>query len=298
MKLHPLAVAIAFLISTTSTAAGQATNNERKLPGQVIPVEAGEFFIKAADTVAAGLTTFVLRQVGDALTNREKTLAENLAPASAQNDPTRAFHMLWVVRLDSGHTVAEWYGSYLKGERKPWAENLGGPSFADPPLTSNATMILEPGNYVLVCYVGSAREDKNRHHVLKGMFKGLTVRTASSLAQSLPAGDVTATITGTGQVTLAGTLRAGAQTIRVTNQTDKEHEFTVQRVKPGRTAVEAITWRRRDGTTHPFEPAGGGFSDVPPGASRLTTITFEPGAYVLWTIRSPQTSVAVTIPAK
>ncbi len=297
MKLHPLTAGFASLVLTATVAAGQATNNERKLPGQMVPVEAGEFFIKAADTVAAGLTTFVLRQFGDALTNREKTLAENLAPASAQNDPTRAFHMLWVVRLDSGHTVAEWYDSYLKGEKKSWAENLGGPSFARPPLTSNATMILEPGNYVLVCYVGSAREDKNRHHLLKGMFKGLTVRTASTLAQSLPAGDVDATITGTGHVTLAGTLRTGAQTIRVTNQTNKAHEFIVHRVKPGRTATEAVTWRRRDGTTHPSDPAGG-FSDVPPGATRLTTITFEAGAYVLWTGRGPKTSVAVTIPAK
>jgi hypothetical protein len=261
----------------------------------VIPVEAGEFFIKAPDTVSAGLATFVLRQVGDILTDKKKALAENLAPASPQNDPTRAFHMVWVVRLDSGHTVNEWYESAVKGEKVPWATHLGGPSFAEPPITTNATMVLSPGSYVLVCYVGSGRADKTRYHVMRGMFKPLTVRPASATAQALPRGDVRAIITGTGQVTLNGTLRKGTQSIRVTNETDKSQEFTVHRIKPGRSATEALTWNRTDGTGHPFESVGG-FSDVPPGASLLTTITFEPGTYVLWTIRNPATSVTVTIP--
>ena len=112
--------------------------------------------------------------------------------------------MLWVVRLDSGHTVAEWYGAYVRGESTPWAVDLGGPAFAHPPLTANATMVLEPGNYALVCHVGSAREDKNRQHLLKGMFRGLTVRPVSTLSRSLPAGEVNATITGTGRVALTG----------------------------------------------------------------------------------------------
>jgi hypothetical protein len=204
--------------------------------------------------------------------------------------------MVWVVRLDSGHTVSEWYDSALKGEKVAWAAHLGGPSFAEPPLTTNATMVLTPGNYVLVCYVGSARENKNRYHVMKGMFRPLTVRPSPGSAQALPAGDVRAVISGTGQVKLNGRLRRGVQSIRVSNTSGKSYEFTVHRIKPGRTAAEALTWRRTDGTDHPFESVGG-FSDVPPGESRLTTISFEPGTYVLWTIRGPQTSVTVTIPA-
>ncbi len=160
MKLHPFTTAFALFALTATVINAQARNNERRLPGQVIPVEAGEFFIKAPDTVSSGLSTFVLRQVGEILTNRNKALAENLAPASPQNDPTRTFHMLWVVRLDSGHTVNEWYESELKGEKVSWATHLGGPSLADPPGTANATMMLRAGNHVLVCYVGSAREDK------------------------------------------------------------------------------------------------------------------------------------------
>lgn len=295
MKLHPFPAALALLASAAGVVHGQATKDEAKLPGNVVSVEAGEFFIKAPDTISSGLTTFVLRQIGDILTKREKALAENLAPASPQNDPTRAFHMLWVVRLDSGHTVAEWYESEMKGEKIPWATHLGGPSFAEPPSTANATMVLTAGNYVLVCYIGSAREDKSRYHLMKGMFRPVTVRSSSSVARALPAGDVSAIITGTGHVTLKGAIRQGTQSIRVRNETGKSHEFTVHRIKPGRTAAEAVTWRRRDGTGFPFESVGG-FSDVPPGETRLTTISFEPGTYALWTTRGPQTSVTIVVP--
>ncbi len=296
MTLHPIGTLFLLLLSTVAAADGQARKTEVKLPGQVVSVEAGEFFLRAPDTISSGLTTFVLRQVGDMLTNRKKAIAENLAPASPGNDPTRAFHMVWVVRLDSGHTVTEWYDAEMKGEKVSWATHLGGPSMAEPPMTSNATMVLRPGNYALVCRVGSARADKNRSHLMKGMFRPLTVRASSAAAQVLPDGDVSAVISGTGEVKLTGTLRKGMQSIRVTNTTEKAYEFTVHRVKPGRTATEAVTWRRTDGADHPFESSGG-FSDVPPGESRITTISFAPGTYALWTVRSPRTSVTVTIPA-
>lgn len=296
MTLHTFSAVFVLLLSTAAVVDGQARKVEGKLPGQVISVEAGEFFLRAPDTISSGLTTFVLRQVGDMLTNRKKVLAENLAPAAPGNDPTRAFHMLWVVRLDSGHTVSEWYEAEIKGEKISWATHLGGPSMADPPMTSNATMLLRPGNYALVCHVGSAREDKSRSHLMKGMFRPLTVLASSAAVQALPDGDVSAVISGTGQVKLNGTLRKGMQSIRVTNTTEKAYEFTVHKVKRGRTATEAVTWRRTDGTDHPFG-ASGGFSDVPPGESRITTIAFTPGTYVLWTVRSPRTSVTVTIPA-
>ncbi|MEX1113575.1 MAG: hypothetical protein WED32_03925, partial [Patescibacteria group bacterium] len=156
------------------------------------------------------------------------------------NDPTRAFHMLWVTRLEPGRNVSEWYAAHVKGEPTPWAVDLGGPSAAEPPGTSNATMVLEPGNYVLVCHVGSAREDRNRSHLLKGMFRALTVLPGNANPAEIPRAHAVARITGTGQIVLQGTLRRGPQRIRVINETAKSHEFTVQRVKTGRTAQEAV----------------------------------------------------------
>src|SRR5688500_9320730 len=116
------------------------------LPGRVVDVAAGEYFLRAPDSIPAGLVTFRLSQVGDRLTNPAKVEAENLAPATPDNDPTRAFHMLWVARLEPGRTLSEWYAAHVKGEPTPWAVELGGPAAAEPPRTSHATMVLEPGN--------------------------------------------------------------------------------------------------------------------------------------------------------
>lgn len=279
------------------SASGRAQPGRRpveQLPGRVVDVAAGEFFLRAPDTIPAGLVTFRLSQIGDRLTNPAKVEAENLAPATRENDPTRAFHMLWVARLEPGRTMSEWYEAHVKDEPTPWAVELGGPAAAEPPGTSNATMVLEPGNYVLVCHVGSARADKSRSHLLKGMFRGLTVLPGSASNAEMPRADAFARITGTGQIELQGTLRQGPQRIRVINETAKSHEFIVVRVKTGRTAREAVTWRRTDGSTHPFASLGG-FSDVRPGTTLTTTIDFGVGGHVLWTSRTPETSLAVTI---
>lgn len=289
------AVVVPILFILLGTGGGaQQTRPAASLTGSVVDVAAGEFFLRAPDTIRAGLVTFRLSQIGDRLTNPAKVEAENLAPPSPENDPTRAFHMLWVTRLEPGRTVNEWYEAKVKREPTPWAVDLGGPSAAEPPGTSNATMVLEPGNYVLVCHVGSAREDRSRSHLLKGMFRALTVLPGSTYPAELPSAHAVARITGTGQIELQGTLRRGKQRIRVINETATAHEFIVLRVKPGRTAQEAVTWRRSDGTAHPTASIGG-FSDVPPGATRITTIDFGSGSHVLWTSRTPGNSLAVTI---
>lgn len=281
-----------------SSGGAQQNRSAASLPGLVVDVAAGEFFLRAPDTIRAGLVTFRLSQIGDLLTNPAKVEAENRAPPTPDNDPTRAFHMLWVTKLAPGRTVSEWYEAHVEGEPTPWAVDLGGPSAAEPPGTSNATMVLEPGNYVLVCHVGSAREDRNRSHLLKGMFRALTVLPGNTSAARIPRADAVARITGSGQIELQGTLRRGPQRIRVINETAKAHEFIVLRVGAGRTAQEVVTWRRADGTPRPVVKALGGFSDVPPGATRTTTIDFDSGSHVFWTTRSAGTSLAVTIPER
>ena len=295
-KTSPALVPLLCVLISASGSAQSGRPGEQ-LPGFVVEVAAGEYFFRAPETVPAGLVTFRLSQIGDRLTNPARVEAENLAPATRDNDPTRAFHMLWVTRLEPGHTMSEWYEAHVKGEPTPWAVNLGGPAAAEPPRASNGTMVLEPGNYVLVCHVGSARADKSRSHLLKGMFRALTVLPGSASAVEVPSPHAIARITGTGQIELQGTLRQGPQRIRVINETGKSHEFIVLQIKKGRTAQEAVTWRRTDGTTHPFASLGG-FSDVPPGATRTTTIDFGSGDHVLWTLRAPETSLAVTIPER
>lgn len=256
--------------------AGQATTTT--LPGRVVDVKAGEFFFQAPDSIPAGLTTFRLEQIG-MVVERLRAGQTGRAMVADKGDDTRGAHMLWVVRLDDGKTVADLHRAAQAGERTTtWAKQLGGPGFALPPRTSNVTLALEPGNYALVCYIGSARENRERYHLLQGMFRALTVTPAATPAAALPRPNVTARITGNGVVQLSGPITEGRVVIRVENETDKDYEFKFQRVRPGLTAKQFLAQPPGD----PGIPWGG-LGSVPPSRTVTTTIDFEPGEYILGT---------------
>lgn len=198
--------------------------------------------------------------------------------------------MLWVVRLDAGKTMDDLYKAAQRGERtSAWATHMGGPSFALPPRTSNASLDLTPGNYVLACYIGSARAEKKRFHLLNGMLRPLTVVRSAKPKLPIPAADVTARITAKGIFQLSGPITPGRRVIRVINTTDEEFEFKFQKMMPDVSAREFLS----DPAAGPGIPWGG-LGSVPGNAVVTTTIDFEPGEYVLGTwpsIRHPASQV-------
>ena len=89
----------------------------------VVPVTTADFFFRAPDTIAAGLTTFRLK---------------NLGPE---------FHHIQLVRLDRGHTVRDLLDQLATSERLPdWARLVGGPNTPVPGAESEGTVRLEPGD--------------------------------------------------------------------------------------------------------------------------------------------------------
>ncbi len=248
------------------------------LPGRVVDIKAGEFYFKAPDTIPAGLTTFRLEQVG-MVVDRLRAGIRGRAAAADKGDATRGAHMLWVVRLEQGKTAAD----YLRAEQSriptPWATHIGGPAFIFPPATTNATVDLEPGNYALVCHIGSAREDRSRSHLLNGMIRALTVVAARGKPASAPEPDVHARITGEGVVEFLTPIIAGRQVIQVRNATARRGEFKFKRVPYGMTGKEALAGKPNGGEGPPV----GGLSSVPPGKTVTTTIDFEPGEYIVGT---------------
>ncbi len=289
------------LLTLTITHAGSAVapppdraSSQKPLPGNVVNVAAGEFYFKAPDTIPEGLTTFRLTQEG-LVVGRIAAGAKGRDLIADKGDNTRGGHMLWIVRLAPGKTMADLFEAARTGERTTsWAKQLGGPAFALPPRATNATIDIEPGNYVLVCYVGSAREDKSRYHFTNGMARPMTVVETNKQHLPLPRPDVVARITGNGTVSLSRPLANGSQTIRVENTTGKDYEFKLQRVPDGVTAAEFLAQPAEQGVGIPW----GGLGSVPGGAIVTTTIEFEPGLYILGTrpsIRHP-TSQVISIP--
>lgn len=244
------------------TAASQAPRRAAPaLPGRIVDVRAGDYYFQAPDSVPAGLVTLRLTQHG------------------------KEGHMLWLVRLPAGRLVGEFQRLAARHEPRPWATELGGPGYAGPTKSSNATYVLEPGQYVLVCYVGSGRGVDSLYHVWRGMVKPLRVTTPkgarSGKADRGLMPDAVARIDTSG-ISWSAPLSAGRRVIRVENRTAEWREFLLERVLPGRTVTEALAWRRRLGTPAPVE-AIGGLASLPPGASLATTLDVPSGTVLLKT---------------
>lgn len=275
------AVVIVSVVATAATSHKESVSalvESDSLPGRVVDVKAGEFYFKAPDTIPAGLTTFRLEQVG-MVVDRIRAGVLGRAAAADKGDATRGAHMLWVVKLERGKTAADYLRAEQSREPTPWATHIGGPAFIFPPATSNATVELEPGNYALVCHIGSAREDRSRSHLLNGMIRPLTVVAAKGKPASLPKPDVHARITGEGVVEFLSPIVAGRQVIQVKNATARRGEFKIKRVPDGMTGKEALAGKPNGAEGPPV----GGLSSVPPGKTVTTTIDFEPGEYIVGT---------------
>ena len=252
------------------------------LPGRVVEIEAGEFYFRSPDSIPAGLTTFQLRQVGVIARRVQAGGASFDSLTAGPGDPTEGLHMLWIVPLKPGQTVAEFFRAAKEREPGAWAGQLGGPGFAMPPGSANATLVLEPGTYVLACRVGSLHDDQTRYHLLHGMFRGLTVVPSRTPSLPLPSPDVILRVAAAGEVSFSAPLVAGRRTVSVHNESGASYELQIRRVLPGHPLDEALAWRRRDqqATPMPFEIVGG-LSDVPRGGSLMTTITFTAGDYFI-----------------
>ena len=250
------------------------------LPGNVVDVDAGEFYFRAPESIPAGLTTFRLRQVG-IVAERTKAGQRGRGIVLDQKDPTYGFHMLWVFRLDDGKVMADFFRALQAQEvpKMPWVKHLGGPGFALPPRTTNATLDLEPGSYILVCQVGAAREDQTRHHGLKGMIRPLTVVPAVGAGPRVaaPKPDVVVRIMENAAFEFPTTIAAGRQVIRVDNPTSAGREFGFTRVPPGTTPEQ------RKVLMTSGEAEGYGGLIVPRQGSIITTIDFDIGDYIVRT---------------
>lgn len=288
--------ATAVLLAAATHADAQspgATASAASLPGHVVDVKAAEFFFRAPDTIPAGLTTFRLLQAG-LVVERLAAGAQGRQLVADKGDNTRGMHMLSVVRLDSGKTLADLYHAAVAGElTPPWARQLGGPAFIVPPSTTNATLDLEPGNYALVCYIGSAQDDRTRFHLMNGMFKALTVVPSSQRTAASPRVDVVATLSADRSVKFSKPLRAGRVVFRVENERNEDLEFKFQRVPPGLTGKEFLAARGISGIP------GGGLASVPPHATVITTLDFIAGEYIVGTrpaIRHATSQVVIVAP--
>ena len=224
------------------------------LPGNVVDVVAGNFYLRGPDTIPAGLTTLRLRV-------------------------EQGGHIAVLVRLDSGHTATDLLRSRREGHPRPaWIHFIGGPGFPPPGKTANATMVLAPGNYVLICDV----EDRDGvRHFEKGMFHPIVVRanTARHRTPSLPKADATVAMRDY-TFAFSRPLHAGDRVLRIVNNGSVMHEFRVVHILPGHTGKESIAWTPASKTPRPDEDVTA-IVGLMPGAEVATSVRLTAGEYVV-----------------
>lgn len=234
--------------ATATAAAAPAAN--------VVTFTAKEYSFDAPAEIPAGLTT--IRLVADG----------------------KELHHATLVKLEDGKTFDDFKAAIQKqGPPPSWMVVSGGPNPPRPGGTTEVTQLLEPGNYVIVCFIPSP---DGQPHVAKGMMRPITVvpstaHTASASATPVP--DVTIKLVDYG-FEASKPLTAGKHVIRIENDGPQEHELVLIRLAPGKTAQEVATWVEKMDGPPPGEPLGG-LAGIHPGGYGFITPDLTPGEYAL-----------------
>jgi hypothetical protein len=167
---------------------------------------------------------------------------------------------------------------------------LGGPGMLSPGLTGQTTVYLEPGYYIIECYVktGGVFHTTSPGDGKLGMMLELTV-TDEKVDAPEPTANVTLALRNSGIEISSGALVAGPNTIRV--------DFIEQQALPsfvgndvhimGVASEESITeadewldWRNEYGLETPSPVTFyGGINDMPAGTHGYFTVDLAPGDY-------------------
>ena len=225
-------------------------------PPRELTVVATEYFFRAPDTVAAGLTRVRLVNEGKEL------------------------HHMQIVRLSDGHSARELFSlTPAQIFKHSWVTPVGGPETTAQ--SAEVTLRLEPGEYALLCFIPAAGD--HLAHYKKGMVRPFVVVPAGAAVGAAaavePVADNTMALDDY-SFRLERPLHAGRQRLRIRNAAAQPHEVAIVKLAAGKRVEDALAWLRRMDGPPPFAPAGGTMA-LTSGASTVTTLDLTPGAYVL-----------------
>jgi len=172
-----------------------------------------------------------------------------------------------------GQAIPAWYAEVVP---------MGGPGFLSPGRTGETTVRLEPGTYVMECYV---KTPDGRFHGELGMIQQLTV-TADSTGVAEPSGDVEVVLSNAGIVG-PSSLAAGEHTVMVRFSEQPEiglgNDVHLVRLQEGTDLEELaawMDWMEIEGLKAPA-PAEflGGAQERSAGESAYFRVEVEAGRY-------------------
>lgn len=252
--IRPTAVLLAALVLACAPKdAGQPAAKVSTEPN-VVTITATEYAFQMPAQVPAGPTKFVLKSAG------------------------REIHHAVLARLDGGKTLKD-LGDAFKSPGPPpaWIHFEGGPNPPNPGAESNATIVLKPGTYAVLCFIPS---EDGVPHFAKGMATTFEVTDSPAAGNSAPEPDVVVRMTEYAY-TLSTPLTAGTHTIRMINDGHQQHEVALFKFAPGKSTTDVVAWDAGGAKGPPPGSLLGGTSPMDPGASADFTVTLEAGDYGL-----------------
>lgn len=220
----------------------------------VVTVIASDYAFAGPDTIPAGVTT--LRMVNSG----------------------REPHQAGLIRVDSGKTIAELeVAMSAPGAPLSWAVFVGGANMVVSGDTSNATQLLTPGRYVLICFIPSP---DGKPHFVKGMVRPLVVKGSAPNGAAEPGPDNRIVLNDYG-FQLDRPVTAGPHVFRVENVGPQLHEVMVLGLAPGKSSADLMAWERGGMKGPPPARPMGGIVGLTPGEHASFTLTLAPGQYLL-----------------
>lgn len=259
----------------------------------VVDVIAEDYAFDAPAEIPSGWATFRMRNEGEEthfifLTRlpEDRTYDEYVETAGAPVSEALS-------SMRSGEIDKAGAGQQLMAEIPAWywtdAMSMGGPGLVAAGGTSQATVNLEPGTYVMECYM---KTPEGELHWVEGMIQPLTVTGEPSGAPE-PDADIQMTITTDGYRT-EGELTPGVHRIRVDFAEQPEgfgNDVHLVRLEEGMEAQELVPWMdflNVEGLQNPAPaPFLGGIQERPEGHTGYFTIALEAGRYA-WIAESAE----------
>lgn len=253
----------------------------------IVEISAEDYAFDAPAEIPSGWTTMRFKNEGEehhfVFLSR---LPEGKTIHHYETELSARFNDVWYAIRDEGVEMDD--AMAMLGESLPeWFADLafvGGPGIVAPGRTTETTLELEPGNYVMECYMKTA---EGEFHYIEGMVRPFVVAEDRSNATPPPA-DIRVTLSNF-DMAVEGDLTSGTHTVAVHVAENPDdgfgHSAHLARLDSDAEIDEVVQWMNA------FELGGlrapapaqflGGTHGMPSGKTAYTTITLEPGRY-LW----------------
>ncbi len=257
----------------------------REQSDNVVDVTAKNYYFTTKDSIPAGWTTFRFNNEGKEVHFFFLTeLPEGISFQQYLGDVSKPFD----ITLDSleagmakpeagtllGSLLPQWYAS---------AKVMGGTGLTSPGKTSQTTIKLEPGIYVMECYV---KTEEGKFHSSLGMIRPVTVTDNISENKEPDDTNVDLTVSNSG-IESSGNVQSGTNRVAVHFKEHPQYGLgnDIHVVKlTDKTNIDSIIhwmdWMNLSGLRSPA-PAEflGGTQEMPVGYTSYFTVKLEPGKY-------------------